>query len=402
VAQEGQPVTASHGNIHRREWDRGGKTRTAWEFAFTYQKDGKTLRARGQAPTRDEALQAMAARKAELAQAATAAAAAPTLAEYASKWLASIKPDVAQRTHVTYTDMFRRHVLPTLGATALPAITRGQIMALLSAKRAGGLGKNTVRLIRAAMSALFTDALNQELIAAHPAQKVGVGRGRKAPDTVSAGERREKVKALSRDQLDAFLAVASRERSWPLWLFLADTGCRPSEALAVCWEDIDLVGRSAHIHRALDLDGTTKRTKTNTGRYVDLSVRLVAALDRHQTSVEAAALAAGRDVNPLVFPSEAGTALDLKNTARTFRRLLVRAGLPKAGGPYLLRHTFASHLLGMSAPITYVANQMGHTTPAVTLNVYAHFLPSGDRAIADRLEAWRTSPSITSSSLVGK
>jgi integrase len=202
--------------------------------------------------------------------------------------------------------------------------------------------------------------------------------------------------ADTRDQLEAFLAVASRDRSWPLFLFLADTGCRPSEALAIQWEDVDLAGRSAHIHRALDLDGTEKRTKTSTGRYVDLSARLVAALDRHQTTVEAAALAAGRDVNLLVFPSETGKPIDVKNMARSFRKLLVRAGLPRFG-PYSLRHTFASHLLGMSAPITYVANQMGHATPAITLSAYAHFLPSGDRVLADRLEAWRTAaPGVTS------
>jgi integrase len=177
-------------------------------------------------------------------------------------------------------------------------------MALLNSKRGDGLGKNTVRLIRAALSALLTDALNEELIPTHPALKVGAGRGRKAPDTVRVGERREKVKALSRTQLDAFLTVASQDRLGTLFLFLADTGCRPSEALAVTWEDLHLAGRSVHIHRALDLDRTEKHTKTNVGRPVELSARLVAALDQHQTAVEAAALAAGRDVNPLVFPSE--------------------------------------------------------------------------------------------------
>jgi integrase len=394
-------MTTSHGNVHKREWEHAGKKRSAWEYCFTYEKDGKTLRARGQAATRDEALAAMATRKTELAQAAVMAAAAPTLAEYAERWLVAIKPDVAQRTLKSYRDTLRRHVLPRLGALPLPSITRGQVMSLLSAKRAGGLGKNSVRLIRAAVSALFTDALNQELVSAHPARKVGAGRGRKAPDTVSAGERREKVKALSREQLDTFLTAAARDRSWPIWLFLADTGCRPSEALAVQWEDIDLANRTARIHRALDLDGTEKRTKTHTGRYVDLSVRLVAALDRHQTAVEAAALAAGRDANPLVFPSETGTALDVNNVARLFRKILVRAGLPKAGGPYLLRHTFASHLLGMAAPITYVSNQMGHASPSITLSVYAHFLPSGDRVIADKLEAWRTQNAMVGE-LIGK
>jgi integrase len=416
-------IEFSHGSVNRRTWkycDKhnrmitkngsptscaadvcAGKKRERHEFCFTYVKDGKTLRARGQAATRDEALEAMQTRKDELAKEPETPAPAPvTLSEYVEKWLIAIKSSVAQRTLKSYRETLKRHVLPMLGTSPLASISRGQVMALLSTKRGDGLGKNTVRLIRAALSAVLTDALNEELIATHPALKVGGGRGRKSPDTVRAGERREKVRALSRGQLDAFLAMAGRDRSWPLFLFLADTGCRPSEALAVTWEDVDLAGRAVHIHRALDLDGTEKGTKTNVGRYVDLSARLVAALDQHQTSVEAAALANGRDVGPLVFPSEAGTALDINNVARLFRKLLVRAGLPKLG-PYVLRHSFASHLLALSAPVTYVANQMGHSSPAVTLSVYAHFIPSGDRALADRLEAWRTAAP-TVSELVGK
>jgi integrase len=68
---------------------------------------------------------------------------------------------------------------------------------------------------------------------------------------------------------------------------------------------------------------------------------------------------------------------------------VLQAGLPRFS-LYSLRHTFASHLLGMGAPITYTANQMGHAKPTTTLAHYAHFLPRGDRAFADRLETLRT------------
>ena len=47
---------------------------------------------------------------------------------------------------------------------------------------------------------------------------------------------------------------------------------------------------------------------------------------------------------------------------------------------YDLRHTFATLLLAGSAdsppaPITYVAAQMGHATPATTLRFYARWIP---------------------------
>jgi integrase len=89
------------------------------------------------------------------------------------------------------------------------------------------------------------------------------------------------------------------------------------------------------------------------------------------------------------FPSEAGTALDGINVARRFQAAVRRAGLPKFR-LYDLRHTFASHLLAMGESITYVAAQLGHAKPTMTLAAYAHYLPSGDRSAADRLEAVRT------------
>ena len=48
-------------------------------------------------------------------------------------------------------------------------------------------------------------------------------------------------------------------------------------------------------------------------------------------------------------------------------------------------------LLALSAPITYVAAQLGHAKPTMTLAAYSHWIPTGDRALAGRLEALRTS-----------
>ena len=47
-----------------------------------------------------------------------------------------------------------------------------------------------------------------------------------------------------------------------------------------------------------------------------------------------------------------------------------------------LRHTFATTLLAKGAPITYVAQQMGPSSPATTLRHYAHWiLKEGQRYV---------------------
>src|SRR5213593_3430855 len=115
-------IEFSHGNVHRREWEYAGRARTAYEFSFTYMKDGVTRRARGQAPTRAEALDAMEARKTELAREPEPEVASPvSLNEYADRWLTSIGSSVEPRTVESYRGILKNHIRPTLGMLPLPA-----------------------------------------------------------------------------------------------------------------------------------------------------------------------------------------------------------------------------------------------------------------------------------------
>src|SRR5262245_66546810 len=72
------------------------------------------------------------------------------------------------------------------------------------------------------------------------------------------------------------------------------------------------------------------------------------------------------------LPSVTGTALDASNVRKAVNQILDKAELHR---PHQMRHTFASLLLQAGAPITYVSRQLGHKDSAITLRVYAHWLP---------------------------
>jgi integrase len=404
----------SRGDVYKREWEHNGKKRTAYQFSFTYTKDGVTRRVRGQAPTRAEATTAMEEKQEELRRPEPTPAPEidpTTLDQYADRWLDQVAVNLAPRTVTSYRELLKRYVRPALGATRLVDVTRAQVKDLLAARRAAGLSKNTVRLVRATLSVLFSDAVEDGLVPVNPAAGVG-GRGRKKGDAVTGAERRQKIRPMTGEQLAAFLAAvdgrrgieaaeAGREardaeirrdrRDYALFLTLADAGLRPGEALGLKWDDVDLVDRTLNIQRALARGGQVKATKTGESRRVDLTSRLADVLGRWQATSEADALAAGQeDPSKWVFPSEEGTPLDGINAARRFRALLVKAKLPRFR-LYDLRHSFATHLLAEGAPITYVAAQLGHAKPTTTLAFYAHWLPRGDKSIIDRLEEARVS-----------
>jgi integrase len=68
-----------------------------------------------------------------------------------------------------------------------------------------------------------------------------------------------------------------------------------------------------------------------------------------------------------------------------FSRILHKADLP-GYRVYDCRHTFASLLLASGAPITYVSEQLGHSSPATTLRYYAKWVPTRGRRWVDALD----------------
>jgi integrase len=107
-----------------------------------------------------------------------------------------------------------------------------------------------------------------------------------------------------------------------------------------------------------------------------------------RAELEAEALAAGRnDINSWILSTRVGKPPRPHRVAKTFRKVLVVAGLPHFR-LYDLRHTYASHLIAEHADIAYVAKQLGHAKMTTTLLHYGH---CSRRAIGTTSSRWRPS-----------
>jgi len=88
----------------------------------------------------------------------------------------------------------------------------------------------------------------------------------------------------------------------------------------------------------------------------------------------------------LVFPSDAGTAMEMNNfTQRVFKPLLTKAGL-RSIRFHDLRHTFGSLLIQAGASLAYVRDQMGHNSIQITVDIYGHLMPGANISFVDRLD----------------
>lgn len=71
---------------------------------------------------------------------------------------------------------------------------------------------------------------------------------------------------------------------------------------------------------------------------------------------------------------------------RYFRPLLLKAGIERLR-PYDLRHSRATLLLANGENAKVVSERLGHSSVALTLDVYSHVLPDMQQRAAERLES---------------
>jgi Phage integrase family len=88
-----------------------------------------------------------------------------------------------------------------------------------------------------------------------------------------------------------------------------------------------------------------------------------------------------------VFVSADGRPLVARTVDRILQRVLRAAGLPAHFTPHCLRHTYASLLLVDGVSPVYVQRQLGHTSIAMTCDLYGRWLPLENKAAVDGLDA---------------
>ena len=127
--------------------------------------------------------------------------------------------------------------------------------------------------------------------------------------------------------------------------------------------------------------------KTDKGwRAVPIHRFVVAELRAHRVRQLEARLHAGSawQEHGLVFCSRFGTPLDPRNALRAMTAAADRTGLPGVG-LHTLRHSMASTLVAAGVPMKVVQELLGHSSYAITADVYAHVGVAQQRDAADRL-----------------
>lgn len=163
------------------------------------------------------------------------------------------------------------------------------------------------------------------------------------------------------------------------------TGLRFGELAALTWADVDLLTRELHVRQTYTEGIGLTPPKSNEARTIDLTPQAAAVLEAWLTE---------SGDHGLVFEREEGGHLDPSYTTRgVLYKALERAGIPRVGERgrkrdfHSFRHTFARIALEHGAEISWVKEQLGHSSIQLTVDTYGTWARSAAKAQAEKLGA---------------
>lgn len=306
----------------------------------------------------------------------TAESQSTKLEEYGLQWLDNKRFQVRAGTIDDYDRYCRLYILPDLGHLALRNIRSVTISTYYSSLLARGIGRATISYVHRVLRSVLTDALNDGIISSNPCSDVKPPRVRK----------QRNVEVMSRKEISEFLKFAEQTPYAMLFKVALYTGMRLGELLGLTWRAIDFSQGTLHVFqqiRTRHIKGSDRlpdRPKTESGvRFLPLGKDLLSDLKEFYSCQQIQIHKAGSSWKNLdyVFPSSVGTPLQPGLLQKSAKQIFNAMKLPNSFTFHNLRHTAASIMLSDGMALTEVSRYLGHSSPAITAQIYAHLIPGG-------------------------
>lgn len=276
---------------------------------------------------------------------------------------------VTDGTRVKYTRMWEHVWAPLIGDLRADLVTRDAISTAVNTL-AGRYSAKSLKNQRGLLFGVLNRAVDQGHLSSNPAKGVRLPRGRE--------HEKQDMRILTVDELNqVFAEIHAHYR--PFVMFLAGTGCRYGEAVALQVQDVALP--NVRIRRAAKWSPDNKHeigpTKT---RRSNRTIVLPPAV-----AIELRPLLE-RGGEELVFTAPRGGRI-LHRTFWSDIWLPVAGRLaPPRPRIHDLRHTHAAHLLAAGVPIHIVQARLGHESITTTVDTYGGLLPDAQAKAAEAAE----------------
>ena len=238
------------------------------------------------------------------------------------------------------------------GIPAWQAVSLQMISEYLAEKKRAGLAASSIKLIVVALKIFFRYLVGKGAVEHDPTEALTLPRiERYLPETLNEMQVEQLI-----DSIDTKVPLGLRDRAMIELLYAS--GLRISELANARLENFFVEDRILRV--------TGKGNKT---RLVPVGRKACEALASY-SSMERPKLVKRRSGSE-IFLSERGTKLTTARIWQIVKKHAKHSGLEANIYPHLLRHSFATHLLGNGADLRIIQEMLGHADISTT-QVYTH------------------------------
>jgi integrase len=296
-----------------------------------------------------------------------------------------------------------KHLLPKFGTERLDRITVGMIETLRDEMRGNGYAPTTINAVIQIIGGIFKAAIRKGECGINPVDRVerAYDAARELTNENDDGGGDDTAvdpdSILNQDEIRAMLAATSPGVYRALFTASALTGARSGELFALRWGELQMPkGKQGYVYIRRNVTWARVKDeemrpryyppKTKAGkRRIPLAPELVAVLKAWKLECPATE-------DDLVFPAADGRPIRRSKALRCGLWPALRRANLRRVTMHSLRHSFASALIegddiNRGASITEVQHLLGHSSPAVTAKIYAHWLKDADSGAVRRLSA---------------
>jgi len=307
-----------------------------------------------------------------------------------AQWRAS--GDISDKTAERYSELIENQIAPfPIGSIKVQTLKPVDVEAWHTKlrasgnKRGGGLAARTIGHAHRVLSKALREAVKFDMVMRNAAGKDG----QSAPKVQT-----EEVEIIAPEKIQPMLDKLRGRAIYPKAVTALFTGLRRGELLALRWSRVDLDGKEIDVREALEetkAHGVRfKATKTKSGRRViSLPDIVVETLREHRREQLELRMALGLGKLPddaLVFPALDGGPQAPRQLSGDWREVREAAGVGDVTF-HALRHTHASQLIEANVDIVTISKRLGHASPNITLQVYAHLFQKRDDKAAAAINA---------------
>jgi len=244
------------------------------------------------------------------------------------------------------------------------AVDAQQITDFLAYRKRSGLQASSIRLDAVSIRIFYRFLVARHGWKENPAEKLTLPRPEKfLPGTLNLDDVRRLIESV-----DSGSPAGLRDRA--ILELLYSSGLRVSELCSARLENLDLDSGFIRV--------TGKGAKT---RLVPVGGPARSAIARYLNAGRPSLVAAKTGAE--VFLSVRGKKLTSQRIWQLIKQYAARAGISSNVYPHLMRHSFATHLLGGGADLRVIQELLGHADIATT-QIYTHVDKSGLKAVIKR------------------